>query len=70
MNRFNKREQIEDMLHPLNGLRGKLEAQGKEVKDHIKANRMALRKTADNFMTKIERESQVPDRPADHFKMK
>ena len=43
MNRYKTREAIEDMLNPLNGFRGKLEAQGKNVKDHIKQNRMSLK---------------------------
>lgn len=68
MNRFVAREQIEDILHPLNGYRGKLEAQGKEPKDHMKQNKMALRKTADQFMKK--QTDVVPVKPADTFKMK
>lgn len=68
MNRFQHREAIEDYLNPLNGYRGKLQAQGKEVKNHIKANRAALRKTQDAFEKKQEVKSIV--NPADQFKMK
>ena len=45
MNRYKYRSQIEDCLNPIDGYRGKLLAQGKKVKNHIKENREALRKT-------------------------
>jgi hypothetical protein len=33
--RYQNRTTIEDFINPLNGFRGKLEAQGKQVKNHI-----------------------------------
>ena len=59
MNRYKAREAIEDVLHPLNGYRGKLEAQGKQVKDHIKQNRMSLKNKEQEFNKKKETMSQA-----------
>jgi hypothetical protein len=41
--RYHNRTEIETFLNPLNGYRGKLEAQGKQVKNHMKENRMKLK---------------------------
>jgi hypothetical protein len=49
MNRYKHREAIEDMIRPLDGYRGKLEAQGKSLTDHIKKNRMALKQAEEKF---------------------
>jgi len=57
--RYSERTAIEDFINPLNGYRGKLEAQGKEVKNHIKENRIALKKAADAATIKRENESLV-----------
>lgn len=54
INRYKHREAIEDVLNPLNGYRGKLQAQGKEVKDHIMQNRFALKNAEQKFVEKQE----------------
>ena len=65
--RYQNRSTIEDFINPLNGYRGKLEAQGKQVKNHMKANRAALKTAADKATHKREMESQVGPDP---FKMR
>ena len=69
MNRLQHRETIEDFIRPLNGYRGKLEAQGKTPKDHIKENRMKLRQTAQNFAD-LHQKQKAPEKPAENFKLK
>lgn len=54
MNRYKHREAIEDLLNPLNGYRGKLEAQGKQVKNHFVQNKLALKKKEEQFSQKSE----------------
>ena len=44
VNRHMKRTAIEDFLNPINGYRGNLAAQGKEVKNHMKEQRGLIRK--------------------------
>ena len=65
---YQHRHEIADCLNPLNGYRGQLQAQGKEVKNHMKQNRQALRKTADDFNKKRE-VAEAQSNP-DLFKMK
>ena len=51
-NRQMGREAIEEYLNPLNGYRGMLAYKGKEVKDHIKANRAHLKKQVEENHSK------------------
>ena len=63
MNRYKAREAIEDILHPLNGYRGKLEAQGKQVTNHIKQNRISLKSKEQEFSKKQETASVAHKTP-------
>ena len=44
VNRHMQRAAIEDFLNPINGYRGTLASQGKEVKNHMKEQRDLIRK--------------------------
>lgn len=43
-NRHMQRNAIDDFLNPINGYRGALAAQGKEVKNHMKEQRELIKK--------------------------
>ena len=74
MNRLKYREKIEDYIRPLDGFRGKLEAQGKEVKNHIKQNRLALKGEEEKFKQKQNsvrsQNASMANTASDQFKMK
>jgi hypothetical protein len=53
-----KRDAIEDFLNPLNGYRGQLAHQGKEVKDHRVLNREMLRKKTEEVKKRQEAEKE------------
>lgn len=51
------RSQIADFLCPDNGYRGQLKRQGKEVRDHMKENRVGLKEQQQRLRDKKEAEN-------------
>ena len=51
------RSQIADFLCPDNGYRGQLKRQGKEVRDHMKENRVGLKEQQQRLRDKREAEN-------------
>ena len=70
--RYIKRGDVENLINPINGYRGKLEAQGLAPKNHMQQNKQALKKTEEKVTNqrKVEEEKMSKVNPADTFKMK